>query len=110
MNENILEGILLDDSIELSVIDLCQACSRSEDWIIELVEEGAIEPFGNQVIRAQSTQWRFPASSLQRVQVAMRLQRDLDINLSGVALALNLLNEIETLKSRLQGYEINDSN
>lgn len=108
MNQNIVEGVLLDDTTELSLSDLCQACSRSEEWIIELVEEGAIEPFGYQVVRTQSAQWRFPVSSLQQVQVAMRLQRDLDINLSGVALALDLLNEIETLKSRLRDYETKD--
>lgn len=106
MNQNILEGILLDDKTELTMDELCKACSSSEDWLIELVEEGAIEPIGHHVIRTQAAQWRFPASSLQRVQVAMRLQRDLDINLSGIALALDLINEIEELKSRLRSYEL----
>lgn len=105
MNKNILEGVLLDEKTEFTINDLCRICSSSEDWIIGLVEEGAIEPIGHQVIRTQSTQWRFPASSLQRVQIAIRLQRDLDINLSGIALALELLNDIETLKSRLNCYE-----
>jgi len=106
MNQNILEGILLDDKVELTIDELCRACSSSEDWVIGLVEVGAIEPVGQQVVRAQAAQWRFPASSLQRAQIAMRLQRDLDINLSGIALALDLLNEIEVLKSRLQWYEL----
>jgi chaperone modulatory protein CbpM len=105
MNLNILEGVVLDEKTEFTIHDLCRACSSTEDWIIELVEEGAIEPIGRQRVRAQSSQWRFPASSLQRVQIAMRLQRDLDINLSGIALALELLNDIETLKSRLRFYE-----
>ena len=106
MNKNILEGVLLDEKVELTIDELCRACSSSKDWVIELVEEGAIEPIGQEVRRAQATQWIFPASSLKRAQTAMRLQRDLDINLSGIALALDLLNEIEVLKSRLRCYEL----
>ncbi len=105
MNQNILEGILLDEKTEFTISDLCRACSSSEEWIIGLVEEGAIEPIGQQVILAESYLWRFSASSLQQVQIAVRLERDLDINLSGIALALELLNDIETLKSRLRSYE-----
>lgn len=102
MIQKIVEGILLDEQTELSLNDLCRACSSSEGWIVELVEEGAIEPLGQGVELAQSEQWRFSSNSLHRARIAMRLQRDLEINLSGVALALDLLNEIEELKARLK--------
>ena len=113
MSQTILEGILLDENIELSLNDLCRACSCSEQWLIELVEEGALEPEGGapilgQTIAAQAQQWRFSAISLERARIAMRLQRDLEINLAGVALALDLLNEIENLKSRLTIVEMQD--
>lgn len=103
MKQKILEGILLDEQIELSLNDLCQACSRSAEWIIELVDEGALEP-----VSYQQTQWRFSGNSLQRARKAMRLQSDLGINLAGVALALDLLDEIDALDARLRCIEIND--
>jgi len=103
MNQQTLNGILIDDQTELSLDDLCKACSSSTEWIIELVEEGALEPVGY-----VQTEWRFSGNNLQRARTAMRLQRDLDINLAGVALALDLLDEIEKLSSRLSQYEIND--
>lgn len=103
MNQQILNGILLDEQTELSLNELCKACSSSAEWIIELVEEGALEPVGY-----QQTQWRFSGTSLQKAQTAMRLQRDLGINLSGIALALDLLDKIETLEARLCQFEIND--
>jgi chaperone modulatory protein CbpM len=34
--------------------------------------------------------------------MALRLQRDLDIDLAGAALALELLDEIESLRARLR--------
>ena len=113
MSQTILEGILLDENAELSLNDLCRACSCSEQWLIELVEEGALEPEGGQpapgqTIAIQAQQWRFSVISLERARIAMRLQRDLEINLAGVALALDLLNEIENLKSRLTIVEIQD--
>jgi len=35
--------------------------------------------------------------------MALRLSRDLEVNLAGIALALDLLDEITALKSRLEG-------
>ena len=103
MTQQTLNGILIDEQTELSLNDLCKACSSSAEWIIELVEEGALEPIGY-----VQTQWRFSGNSLQRARTAMRLQRDLGINLAGVALALDLLGEIEILESRLCQFETNN--
>jgi len=100
MAQQTMNGILIDEQTELSLNDLCKACSSSAEWIIELVEEGALEPIGY-----VQTQWRFSGNSLQRARTAMRLQRDLGINLAGVALALDLLGEIEILESRLCQFE-----
>ena len=38
----------------------------------------------------------------------MRLQTDLKINLAGVALALDLIEEIETMRERLHRFEQDD--
>ncbi|AGS40327.1 MAG: chaperone modulator CbpM [Cycloclasticus pugetii] len=100
MNDKILKGLLLDEATVLSLDDLCQACSSSNEWVIELVQEGILEPQGQ-----RQTQWQFSARCLQKAHAAMRLQRDLDINLSGIALALDLLDEIDSLKSRLLQLE-----
>ena len=96
MTNKILTGTLLDDHIELSLNDLCKACSSSADWILELVDYGAIDPIG-----AEKLHWRFSAQSLQRARTAKRLQRDLEINIAGVVLALDLLDEIKFLRNRL---------
>lgn len=101
MNQKILTGLVLDEQTELTLNDLCRICSSSAEWVIELVEEGALEPTG-----LEQSQWRFPGNSLQRARTARRLQQDLEINLAGVALVLDLLDEIETLRSRLYGGDI----
>ncbi len=101
MTKEILRGELLDELTELSLRDLCHACSSHADWIIDLVDEGILETRGQ-----AKGQWIFTADSLQRARTAMRLQQDLDINLAGVALTLDLLDEINRLRVRLQRYEV----
>ena len=107
MTKKILKGILLDEQTELSLNDLSYACCSSAEWIIQLVEEGAIEPVGHKTHGTQKTPWRFSARSLQQAQTAMRLQQDLNINIAGVALVLELLQEIENLQAELELYKAN---
>jgi chaperone modulatory protein CbpM len=93
-------GILLDEQTELSLTDLTQACSTSVEWVVELVDEGVLDPSGQ-----EQDHWRFSGTSLLRARTAMRLQQDLEINLAGVALVLELLEEIEAMRERLRRFE-----
>jgi chaperone modulatory protein CbpM len=101
MKQNTLTGILLDERTELSLTELSQACSSSAEWVVELVDEGVLEPIGQ-----EQTHWRFSGPNLLRARAAMRLQHDLNVNLAGVALALDLMDEIETMRERLRRFEI----
>ena len=103
MNQKILTGIVLDERVELSLNDLSRACSGSTEWVIALVEEGVLQPIGH-----EQASWRFSGTSLQRAHAAMRLQHDLEINLAGVALALELMDELNALRERLCRFETND--
>ena len=100
MNQKTLTGNLLDERAELSLKEISRACSSSTEWVIELVSEGVLEPVGR-----EQEQWRFSGTSLLRARAATRLQHDLDINVAGVALALDLIEEIETLRTRLYRIE-----
>ena len=44
----------------------------------------------------------FPNSCAKRTQVVLRLRSDLGVNMAGAALALELLDHIENLQSRLR--------
>lgn len=92
-----LSGIILEELTGLSLVELSCACSVHADCIVELVEEGMLAPVG-----ADPHHWRFSGIHLRRARVALRLQHDLGVNLAGSALALQLLDELETLRSRLR--------
>ena len=86
-------AIVLDEETPLTLAELSRSCGATEQWLVELVYEGVLEPQG----QAQE-EWRFTGSALIRARVAWRLTRDLSLNLPGVALALELLDEIQQLR------------
>ena len=92
----VLEGLVLEEDHFLTMSQICRICTVRSEHILELVEEGILEPTGTTV-----ELYRFQVDSVLRVQMSCRLQKDLGVNLAGVALALDLLEEIEQLRNRL---------
>jgi len=100
MNSNDLLLVHIGTVIEedtLTLGQLCRACGVHADWIISLVEESIIEPQGEDI-----RLWRFSGASLVRARSALRLQRDLGVNLAGIALALDLMDELERLRAQMK--------
>ena len=81
----------IDDSRELTVAELCRICDVQRQFIEDMVHEAILEPQGK-----TPEHWCFSAISVTRVQKAKRLQHDLGVNLPGIALALDLLDELES--------------
>jgi curved DNA-binding protein len=95
-----LTGCILEEEVALTLADLCSACSVRAETIIELVEEGVVEPDGS-----SPADWYFSGVAVRRARIVLRLQRDLGVNLAGAALALQLLEELEILRARLRALE-----
>ena len=93
-----LSGLILDEDCLFTLDEISTACSVRAEYIIELVDEGIVEPMEQQRERQQ---WSFSGKSLLRARKARRLQQDLGINLAGAALVLDMLDEIELLRERL---------
>ena len=93
----LLSGSILEDQELLTLRDLCAACSVSANRVLEMVEEGILDPVGS-----DAAEWRFSAISMRRVRIVRHLQRDLEVNLPGAAVAVQLLEELEQLKALLR--------
>jgi chaperone modulatory protein CbpM len=85
---------VIDESTWCSLSEACRLCKVEDKLIKEMVQEGLICPAGS-----SSRDWHFGAQELKRIQITVRLQRDLGVNLPGAALALDLLEELEHLRS-----------
>jgi chaperone modulatory protein CbpM len=90
-----LEGEIVEEKVEFSLVELCRVSGASEEQLSMWISEGAFEPRG-----ARPEEWRFSGAALRRVRTAHRLARDFEINAAGIALALDLLDEIDALRAQ----------
>ena len=97
---SVLSGRILEEDSEVTLAQLCEACAVQAQAIEAMMEEGIVVATGGEV-RA----WRFTRSTVVRVRTVLRMQRDLHVNLAGAALALDLLERIETLQARLRSFD-----
>jgi chaperone modulatory protein CbpM len=92
-----LEGEIVEEEVEFTFVELCRVSGASQEQLTMWISEGAFEPRG-----ARPEEWRFSGAALRRVRTANRLARDLEINAAGIALALDLLDEIDALRAQLK--------
>jgi chaperone modulatory protein CbpM len=84
---------LVDEHVTFSLAELSRVCGAERELVLQLVEHGVIEPIGP---GPQSE--LFDAVGLQRMRTALRLLHDLELNLPGAALAMELLDRIAQLQ------------
>ncbi|WP_372972704.1 chaperone modulator CbpM [Marinobacter sp.] len=88
--------IELDDPA--GTFTLREVCERGEchaEFVIKLVSHGVISPVND---TAEVHEWAFDLQALARLRKAQRLQRDLKINLPGLAMSLDLLDEVREMR------------
>lgn len=90
----------IDDQTTFTLADLCRCFAVEAELIEELVQQGILEPVGR-----HGRHWYFSAGSLRRTRITLHLQRDLGVNLAGAALALDLLERIESLDAQVRALQ-----
>ena len=96
---NYNKDILAHDCEEwfsLSLYEVTCSIGVDEGVIIEIINEGIVS-----VQKDDHNNWQFDSLALKRIRTVLRLKHDLNVNLPGAGLALELLDEIDTLKKQL---------
>lgn len=96
-DQQILTGIVIGDEGALSIEELARACQVESQWVCELVAVGVLAPDGH-----EASAWKFRATDLRCALKIARLQRDFGASLDAAAVMLELLDEIERLRTRLR--------
>jgi len=84
----------------IAVSEICQLCRLDVDAVLELSALGVMSSR-----ERVPGEWQVPATSLPRLRVVGRLMRDLGVNVSGAALAVELLEAQRELETRLRHLE-----
>ena len=95
-----LEAHLLDERDWIGAAEVCELCRIELTAVVELADLGVVSPRGY-----VPEQWQLSAKELPRLRTVARLMRDLGVNVSGAALAVELLEEQHYLERRLRRLE-----
>ncbi len=98
MVEKALSAVFIDTEQTVTLADLSRGCALPAERIFDMIDYGIIEPLQQQ---STGSRWIFSAECVPRLQTVLRLQRDLDVNLAGAALALELLDEVKALRQQV---------
>ncbi len=89
--------VIVEEQLAFSFTALCRACGTDAAQLQALVDEGLLAPIGR-----GPEDWQFSGNALPRARQVLRLAHDLDLGLSGAAIVMELLAEIESLRARLR--------
>lgn len=90
------EVVVKHKTTEFSLTEVCERCYVNAETVIRLVDYGVVEPRGDAY-----AEWRFTSDSYLKIRKALRLQRDLALNESGVALVIELLDRLQSANEEL---------
>lgn len=102
IENEILTGSVIGDEGVLAIEELARACGAETQWVLELVAVGVLVPQ-----ERATAEWRFCAADLTCARRVARLQRDFGATIEAAAVMIDLLNEIEQLRARLQRAGLN---
>src|SRR5579883_1085806 len=94
------EAQLVGEAGWIEATEVCRLCRLELEAVIELADLGLVSPRG-----CAPEQWQLPAAALPRLAVAGRLMRDLGVNVSGAALAVELLEARRDLERQIRRLE-----
>jgi len=81
---------------QVSAREVCRAYGIEHSFLISMIEYGIIEMHDHQIM---------DTSMLHRVGIASRLHRELQVNTAGIAIILDLLDALESARTRLSVLE-----
>jgi chaperone modulatory protein CbpM len=86
---------VLEEQVSFDLLALCHASGADLKQVRALVAEGLLQPTGG-----SPADWQFPGGALPQTRRALRLARDLELDLAAVSLVMELLAEIDRLRQR----------
>ncbi len=95
-NEQVLIGTLVEESW-LTLEQVAAACTVEPQWLLHRIEEGLL-PGANSIAGT----WHLSSSSVLRARRMRQLERDFDAVPELAALVSDILDELDSLRLRLQ--------
>ena len=83
---------IIDENNSLSLDEICRAIHADHDLMIQLIDYQIIQPKGSK------NNWAFDHLCLKRARLARNFYYDLEVNLAGIGLLIDMMEKIEALE------------
>ena len=97
MKLELTETLWLDERGSVTLVELAECSGLTETELRQLVDMGALEP-----LDADAPQWSFGSRCIVVARTACRLRDDFELDFSGLAVALSLLDRVRELEAEVQ--------
>ncbi len=109
MNNKLIAGEIIDEKITFTISQICQQCDIPKELLLQMMEHGLFEFY-----QQDQDEYRIDINGLKQIEIAFHLHKDLEINIPGIAVIIELRDELEQLRTELnflhkhfQSYEEN---
>lgn len=82
-----------------SIVQVCMVSAVEKSFVIDLVQYGVVDPEGD---NTTPDKWLFTRTQVSLCKRAANLHYDLQVNIPGIGLALQLLDELELLRAKVK--------
>ena len=96
-----ISGVVIDHETGLSFEEIASATHVDEEFIIQLIEYHIVHPHKG----TSKKNWQFDHLSLRRLKLARNFYYDLEVNLSGIALLMDMSERIEQLEIEMEKFK-----
>ena len=93
----IIEPEAIEQGQVYTLREVCLRYCLDSEFVIQCVDFGITEVREG----GKAETWQFPVESVSRLEKAWRLQHDLGLDFTGLAIVLDLLDEIDQLNGRV---------
>jgi chaperone modulatory protein CbpM len=95
----IFSDVIVGENVTLTLTEFEERYHVDETFLDEMLEHGLIDFTPEQKSAEKIV---LDSGALHRVESALRLRRDLEVNMPGIALVLDLLEELQDARGELQ--------
>jgi len=88
--------------IHYNIVQVCTVSAVEKSFVIKLVQHGVVDPEGD---TTEPDRWCFTQTQVSLCKRAANLHYDLQVNIPGIGLALQLLEELERLRAKVKLLE-----
>jgi chaperone modulatory protein CbpM len=90
---------IVGETLTFDLREVCVRCGLRERDVVGLVHQGVLTPQVESVDAERD--WQFAASELPLLARAARLQRSFDLDSAGLALAIELIDQLENARREI---------